>query len=111
MIAVLPQTSVKFVSSDCLKLYTTCDLKPFTHFTLHCYRIDAWAIRRPWLTFVNAHANSILGRFCTARNSKICFVRLAYGSGGQLFLLGSHNETAAFSGGPYLMRVEASHDL
>jgi len=50
-----------------------------THFTLHCYRIDAWAIRRPWLTFVNALANSILGRFYTARNSKICFVRLAYG--------------------------------
>jgi len=32
-----------------------------THITLHCYRIDAWAIRRPWLTFVNALANSILG--------------------------------------------------
>ena len=24
-----------------------------THFTLHCYRIDTWAIRHPWLTFVN----------------------------------------------------------
>jgi len=36
--------------------------------TLHCtcYRIDTWAIRRPWLTFVNALANSILGRFYTA---------------------------------------------
>jgi len=50
-----------------------------THFTLHCYRIDAWAIRGSWLTFVNALANSILGRFYTARNSKICFVRLVYG--------------------------------
>ena len=38
-----------------------------------------WAIRHPWLTFVNAVANSILGRFYTARNSKICFVRMAYG--------------------------------
>jgi len=38
-----------------------------THFTLHCYRIDAWAIRRPWLTFVNALANSILEHFYTAR--------------------------------------------
>ena len=46
---------------------------------LHCYRMDAWAIRRPWLTFVNALANSILGRFYTARTQKICFVRLAYG--------------------------------
>jgi len=44
---------------------------------LHCYRIDAWAIRRPWLTFANAFANSMLGRFYTAPNSKICFVRLA----------------------------------
>jgi len=53
----------------------------FTHFTLHCYRIriHAWAIRRPWFTFVNARANSILERFYSARNSKICFVRLAYG--------------------------------
>ena len=50
----------------------------FTHFTLHYYRIDAWAIRRLWLAFVNALANSTLGRFYTARNSKICFVRLAY---------------------------------
>jgi len=41
-----------------------------THFTLHCYRIDAWAIRRPWLTFVNALANSILGRFYTARTER-----------------------------------------
>ena len=41
-----------------------------THFTLHCYRIDAWAIRRPWLTFVNALANSILGRFYTARTQR-----------------------------------------
>ena len=32
-----------------------------------CYRIDAWAILCPWLTFVNAVANSILGRFYTAR--------------------------------------------
>ena len=33
--------------------------------TLHCtcYRIVAWAIRRPWLTFVNPLANSILRRF------------------------------------------------
>ena len=40
--------------------------------TLHCtcYRIDAWAIRRPWLTFVNALANSILGRFYTARTQR-----------------------------------------
>jgi len=37
--------------------------RAFTHFTLQCYRIDTWAIRRPWLTFVNALANSILGRF------------------------------------------------
>ena len=51
----------------------------FTHFTLHCYRIDAWAIRHPWLTFVNALAISLLGRFYTARNSTICSVRLAYG--------------------------------
>jgi len=42
----------------------------FTRFTLHCYRIDAWAIRRPWLTFVNAHANSILGRFYTAQTQR-----------------------------------------
>ena len=41
-----------------------------THFTLHCYRIDAWAIRCPWLTFVNALANSILGRFYTARTQR-----------------------------------------
>ena len=27
-----------------------------THFTLHCYRIDAWAIRRPWLTFMKGHS-------------------------------------------------------
>jgi len=53
--------------------------KSLTHFTLHCYRIDAWAIRRPWHTFVNALMNSILGRFYTARTQKICFVRLAYG--------------------------------
>ena len=53
--------------------------EPVTHFTLHCYRIDTWAIRRPWLTFVNALANSILGRFYTAKDSKICFVRLVYG--------------------------------
>jgi len=52
-------------------------LVAITHFTLHCYRIDEWAIRRPWLTFVNAFANSMLGRFYTAKNSKICFVRLA----------------------------------
>jgi len=40
--------------------------------TLHCtcYRIDAWAIRRPWLTFVNALANSILGCFYTARTQR-----------------------------------------
>jgi len=36
-------------------------------FSLHCYRIDALAIRRPWFTFVNALANSILGRFYTAK--------------------------------------------
>jgi len=30
---------------------------------LHCYRIDAWAIRRPWLTFVNALTSSILELF------------------------------------------------
>jgi len=53
--------------------------KSITHFILHYYRINAWAIRRPWLTFVNALANSILGRFYTARSLKICFVRLAYG--------------------------------
>ena len=47
---------------------------PILHCT--CYRIDAWAIRRPWLTFVNALANSILGRFHTARNLMICFVLL-----------------------------------
>ena len=41
-----------------------------THFTLHGYRIDAWAIRRPWLTFVNALANSTLGRFYTARTQR-----------------------------------------
>jgi len=41
-----------------------------THFTLYCYRIDAWAICRPWLTFVNALANSILGRFYTARTHR-----------------------------------------
>jgi len=41
-----------------------------THFTLHDYRIDAWAIRRPWLTFVNALASSILGRFYTARTQR-----------------------------------------
>jgi len=50
-----------------------------THFTLHCYRIDAWAIRRPWLTFVNTLANSILERFLHCKDSKICFVLLAYG--------------------------------
>ena len=50
-----------------------------THFTLRCYRIDTWAIRCAWLTFVNALANSILGRFYNARTQKICFVRLAYG--------------------------------
>jgi len=40
--------------------------------TLHCtcYRIDARAIRRPWLTFVNALANSILRRFYTARTQR-----------------------------------------
>ena len=42
----------------------------FTHFTLRCYRIDAWAIRRPWLTFVNALTNSIFGRFYTARTQR-----------------------------------------
>ena len=42
----------------------------FTHFTLHCYRIDVWGIRRPWLTFVNALANSILGRFYIARTQR-----------------------------------------
>ena len=42
-----------------------------THFKLHCYRIYARSIRRPWLTFVNALANSILGRFYTARTQKI----------------------------------------
>jgi len=40
----------------------TC-IVALTHFTLHCYRIDAWAIRRPCFTFVNALANSILGCF------------------------------------------------
>jgi len=50
-----------------------------THFTLHCYRIGTWEIRRPLLTFVNAFANSILGHFYTLRNSKICFMCLAYG--------------------------------
>ena len=59
--------------------YTVYCPGTFSHFTVHCYRIDAWAIRRPWLTFVNALANSILGRFYTARTQKICFVRLAYG--------------------------------
>jgi len=49
-----------------------------THFTLHRCRIDAWAIRHSWVTFVNALVNSTLGRFYTARNSKICFVRLTY---------------------------------
>jgi len=44
--------------------------KSFTHCTLHCYRIEAWAIRRPWLTFVNALENSILGRFNTARTQR-----------------------------------------
>jgi len=34
-----------------------------THFTLHCYRIDAWAVCRPCLTFVNALANSLWGVF------------------------------------------------
>jgi len=40
--------------------------------TLHCtcHRIDAWAIRRPWLFFVNALAKSILGRFYTARTQR-----------------------------------------
>jgi len=40
--------------------------------TLHCtcYRIDAWAIRRPWLTFVNALANSILACFYTTRTQR-----------------------------------------
>ena len=40
--------------------------------TLHCtcYRIHAWAIRRPWLTFVNALANSLLGRFYIARTQR-----------------------------------------
>jgi len=41
--------------------------------TLHCtcYRIHASTIRRPWLTFVNTLANSILGRFYTARTQRI----------------------------------------
>jgi len=39
--------------------------------TLHCtYRIDAWAIHRLWLTFVNTLANSILGSFYTARTQR-----------------------------------------
>jgi len=40
--------------------------------TLHCTccRIDAWAIRRHWLTFVNPLANSILGSFYTARTQR-----------------------------------------
>jgi len=33
----------------------------------NCYRIDTWAIRLPWLTFVNALANSMLGHFYTVR--------------------------------------------
>jgi len=41
-----------------------------SHFTLHCYRNDTWAIRRPWLTFMNALVNSILGRFYTARTQR-----------------------------------------
>jgi len=51
-----------------------------THFTLHCYRMDAWAIRRPWLTFVKALANSILGRFYTARTQR--FASCAWPRGG-----------------------------
>jgi len=47
-----------------------------THFTLHCYRIHTWAIRRPCLTFVNALVNSILGRFYTARTQR--FVACAW---------------------------------
>ena len=42
----------------------------FAYWKAICYRIDAWAIRRPWLTFVNALANSILGRFYTARTQR-----------------------------------------
>ena len=39
--------------------------------TLHCIAIDAWAVRRPWLTFVNAFANSILERFYTAKTEDL----------------------------------------
>ena len=46
---------------------TNCHL-PTLHST--CYRIDTWAIRRPWLTFVNTLAISILGRFHTARTQR-----------------------------------------
>jgi len=43
--------------------------------------------------------------------SLIKFMIMIYVRGGQLFLLGGHFEKAAFSGGPYLMRVEANLDL
>ena len=55
-----------YENSICLTVFS--DLLPTLHCT--CYRIDAWAIRRPWLTFVNALANSILGRFYTARTQR-----------------------------------------
>ena len=52
-------------------MYAQPLLRTVTHFTLHYYQIAAWAIRRPWLTFVNALANSILGRFYTARTQDL----------------------------------------
>jgi len=66
---VLPITSRVFRSETLMWNKSVRD-GPVTHFTLHCYRIDAWAIRRPWLTFVNALANSMLGRFYTARTQR-----------------------------------------
>jgi len=42
------------------------------------YRIEARVIRRPWLTFVNALANSILGRFYTARTQLLRALGLWY---------------------------------
>jgi len=41
--------------------------------------IDVWAICLPWLTIVNSLANSMLGHFYTARNSKVHFARLGHG--------------------------------
>jgi len=66
-------------STSHLELNYNISYPLYTSLLSDSYWIDALAIRRPWVTFVNAFTDSMLGRFFTARNSTICFVRLAYG--------------------------------